>query len=740
MANESIWVEAKVTKKDSEGREWDVTIIGAQEATDLVTASGREYVRSKNGRLYAVEALQKSLPMWEGVKVYDNHLTQEEFEQKQGMRSVAKEWIGTIVAPYWEETTKQLRGVLKVVEAALAAKLKAAYEAGVLNTIGLSIDTFPIVGKEQILEGQAWPTIEGFNKILSVDLVAEPAAGGGFNRLIAANILQEQPTMNEEEIKALVANAVKAALAEMAPAAQPEAVATEPEAEPETEAALKDKMKGKKGKGQMMPGMEAEADEPDPAEQAAQAAAQEARLARCELALERKLNAAKLPEAFRAIVMGQFAGKVFEDAELDAAIKRVKEAQAAEDTSGRVADAGNGRQAITVGLNERDKFELAFLRMAMGNSEFKALEANTKDYVQERVPEAYRDWVKAGRQYDGYRRLSEWAYDILGGDYFSDPRAAEAVSTSGMTSIVKNTVNIILANDYSKRNEWWAPICRQEQADTIDDFTLVRTYGFTTLSTVNEGAAYTELNWVDEEETANFIKNGNYVGVTMETLLRDKVNVIRTIPNRLANSWFNTKSARAAAVFTTNTAAGPVLADTGALFNATAATGAGGHANLLTAALSYAAYGAAREAMRKQTDQYLGAGTRLMLRPKYMLVPVDLENTAVALRNSEKLPGSANNDINPYQNEFDVIAVPEWTDTNNWALAADPQVAPAIWDISLRGQQVPQLFTSDQETAGAMFTNDTLRYKVRLMSFRFSATYDCLPVSDFRPLHKSNCA
>jgi len=40
--------------------------------------------------------------------------------------------------------------------------------------------------------------------------------------------------------------------------------------------------------------------------------------------------------------------------------------------------------------------------------------------------------------------------------------------------------------------------------------------------------------------------------------------------------------------------------------------------------------------------------------------------------------------------------------------------------------------------AGAMFTNDTIRYKVRMYGQRFSSTYDCAPVADFRPLHKSN--
>ena len=133
-----------------------------------------------------------------------------------------------------------------------------------------------------------------------------------------------------------------------------------------------------------------------------------------------------------------------------------------------------------------------------------------------------------------------------------------------------------------------------------------------------------------------------------------------------------------------------------ALFNATALTGAGGHANLGTSALSFASFAAARAAMMKQTDQPLGVGARLGMRnaPKSLLVPVDLETTALQIRNSEQIPGSVNNDINPYYQKFEVVVVPEWTDTNDWALLADPAQVPCLWQLFLRGNRVPSLFTA----------------------------------------------
>jgi len=382
-----------------------------------------------------------------------------------------------------------------------------------------------------------------------------------------------------------------------------------------------------------------------------------------------------------------------------------------------------------------------FMRLLMGNRSFRELEHNDTHYVKERMTESYKAWTKNHRPDFGYRRVSEWVYDLLGGDPFTSQRAAESLTQSNMSSIVKNALNVMLAANYSMRTEWWAPIVIEEELDTIDQATLVRVYGMDTLDVVNEGTAYTEMTWRDDEETADFVKKGNYVGVTLETLLNDKLQVIRRIPERLATSWYNTLSALVAAVFTTNSKAGPVLSDTGALFNATAVTSTGGHANYLTTALSFTAYGALRTAMMKQTDMYSQAGTelgkRLLIRPKYLLVPVDLEQTALAIRESEEAPGSANWNPNTYRNEFDVIVVPEFTDATDFAAVGDPKQFPAIYLMFLRGRRVPELFTADSEIQGAMFTNDTLRYKVRLMTWRFSSTYDCAPVADWRPLHRS---
>jgi hypothetical protein len=463
--NTRLYFEAKL--KPAQGREWEVTIIGAKNANNVIKIGNRSFLRSDNGRLYDIKALKDSAAQWEGVKVFDNHLTQEEFERKQGMRSPANEWLGTIVKPRWHAGKNQLRGIFKVVEERLAAKLKSAWEQGVLNTVGLSIDTFPILGADEFVEGERLPVIEGFKKILSVDLVGDPAAGGGFNRLIAAQ-LREKSTMDDEatpevitrdDIGQMVSDAVAAALAAQA-----------------TEAEEVDSLSNEEVQEELDERELSQAElELQKVERKAKEARRETDLARTELMIERKLERAKLPEAFETAIRDQFAGRIVKAEDVDAAIKNLKEAQASLDPTGRVK--AGGAHEIVMGIDDSDRMELEFSRLMMGNQAFRQLEHAEDESVKERIADsaAYGSWLKAGKpDLPQYPRISSLLWDYFGGDPILNNRAMEAATTSTLTTVVKNTVNIMTANDYAKREMWWEPIVSTEEVDTIDDSTLAR--------------------------------------------------------------------------------------------------------------------------------------------------------------------------------------------------------------------------------------------------------------------------
>lgn len=61
-----------------------------------------------------------------------------------------------------------------------------------------------------------------------------------------------------------------------------------------------------------------------------------------------------------------------------------------------------------------------------------------------------------------------------------------------------------------------------------------------------------------------------------------------------------------------------------------------------------------------------------ILDPSIMVVPSELEPMAMRIRNSDKVPSSANNDDNIYQNRFEVLKWRKLTDANNWFLVVPP--------------------------------------------------------------------
>jgi hypothetical protein len=77
-----------------------------------------------------------------------------------------------------------VKATLKVIDEAVMKKLKNADEAGVLDAIGLSIDALG-TGRQAKVGDVMVQIIEKLTKAISVDVVADPAAGGKFSRMLA---------------------------------------------------------------------------------------------------------------------------------------------------------------------------------------------------------------------------------------------------------------------------------------------------------------------------------------------------------------------------------------------------------------------------------------------------------------------------------------------------------------------------------------------------------------------------
>ncbi len=347
--------------------------------------------------------------------------------------------------------------------------------------------------------------------------------------------------------------------------------------------------------------------------------------------------------------------------------------------------------------------------------------------------QSYFDWLfgaPGARLPPPELRRSDALYRAVTGDidyrgvFQPDHIAFAAATTTTLADLAVNAMNKVVLDLYTNLTayRWYELITAVQATDgTLHDMQWLQFGGLANLPVVAEGASYTELSVVDTKESSSFTKYGGYVGITDKMIRNSEIDRMQAIPRALTISAIRTRSAAIAAIFTQASGLGPTLAqDSVALFNAAHGS------NVQVTAYSIAAWKAARLECAKMAE--LGSSKSQVLWPKFLLVPVDLyDQTLIDFgygAGPGGYPGTPNNDVNPYAVDRPgdprpvPVAVPDWTDTNDWAYIVDPQVFPVICmaygdNPGGRSHPAPQLFSVTDPTSGLLFTNDTLPVKVR---------------------------
>jgi hypothetical protein len=541
--------------------------------------------------------------------------------------------------------------------------------------VGLSADLYAAY----YLDGDTRVASE-IRRVQSVDVVFDPAAGGAFDRVL--NSMKGGISMKDDKLTP------GATRSDSLPASQP------PQAE-ETRVATEVRLSNA-----------ALADQSSAAIEAAAKQAQDLLRAQCQTVLEGALTCCDLPRPMKETIRAQFSGRVFAPEALDTEISTYRTMLAGMLEDKVITGVGQALDAHSVSgmLTSLDRVQLAFERL-MGLP----------------IGEAHSDIPRLS----GIREL----YLLLTGDhdfygrFYPDRVRLSNVTTSSMTSVVKNVLNKVLLQAYNVRPRWWASVVYEEDFGSLNQVTWMKTGGIGALPTVSEGGAYTELDWSDAEETADFVKKGGYIGVTLEMMDRDDVGSVKRIPRELGNAAWRTLSTLVSNIFTSDSGTGPTMADSYHVFDAS------NHGNLLTTALSASAWDAVIQAVYQQTEP--GSSAPLAIRPQYLLVPIELERTALTILEQPWSDSDNKHYLEPRYNSGRVVVVPEWTDANNWAAVCDPNDCPGLC-IGYRYGREPELFVADDQTVGSMFTNDEMRIKCRF--------FVAVGVADYRPLHKSNVA
>ena len=304
-------------------------------------------------------------------------------------------------------------------------------------------------------------------------------------------------------------------------------------------------------------------------------------------------------------------------------------------------------------------------------------------------------------------------------------RAGGMLGTSDFSSLFANVATKRLRNAYDENAGTYAMWARRApNAPDFKSMSVIQLAGAPDLLQTNEAGEFKYGSMSDSGETYAVLTYGRIVSLTRQAIVNDD---LRAFERLVAAFGFAARRLENRLVYSQLTA-NANLADGGALFNATAVTTAGGHANLGTgggSVLQISSLTTARTAMRLQKGLQ---AEELNLAPSYLIVPAALEQTAYQMTSSNYVP-STKAEVNEFRTGGRTALTPivepvlDANSSTAWYLAAASSQVDTVEYCYLDGAEGPVI----ESEVG--FETDGVSYKCRL-DFAAKAI-------DFRGLYKS---
>lgn len=305
-------------------------------------------------------------------------------------------------------------------------------------------------------------------------------------------------------------------------------------------------------------------------------------------------------------------------------------------------------------------------------------------------------------------------------------------TTGSFSNLLLDAANKTLLAGYEEAPYTWSMWARD--AGTTADFKNLNRIRFSEMGTpemVPEGSPYPDAPMSDAKEVYKVNKYGNMFTVTWETVVNDDLDAISRIPAMQGAACRRLQNQAVYGVLTANAA----MADTGLLFNATAQTTAGGHANLATGAGAPAVATLNTAYISMMTKKGLRSDVILNIQPAFLIVPAAISATALQLLGSIADPSAGGSSTTGNSNTKNIygpngdrplkVIVEPLLDANSstaWYLAANNSQVDTVEITFLEGEQSPVLENEWD------FDKDVYKYKVR-QTFGVAAI-------DFRGLYK----
>lgn len=628
------------------------------------------YGDSANGRRYPETVMRAAAPLYEGAKAYDRH------------RDAAELRAGTIagLVGYYrnvEATEDGLEADLYLLPSAthaaeaLDASLALAAE-GMTPLIGVSHDVMATFRPIQD-GGRRLQEATAIVRVMSADLVSDPAAGGKPVRAVAGGTDPTTPAPETKTETRMDWKKLREALG-----------LPETATEADTYAALGKRLQ--EGTAPPAPGQQ-------PASAPARESAGEPKGSfLVGMMVREKVAAAKLPAKAVEAVTAALPDRVAE-ADVDAQIAAIKTAMG-------VLDIPDPTGTVQVGQESHEKKVKAL--DAMFDRNYREGYRSFRQAFVDITGKAPRSWDEDFARTILKESIGTWQFSSAG-------RAEESLTTASWDQVLGDSITRRMIAEYARPSlQTWRKIV--SDITSITDFRTLRRPrlgGYGVLPLVNQGAPYQPLTSPpDEEATYALAKRGGTEDLTLEMIANDDLGQITAIPRKLGLAAAQTLFRYVWDILPANAV---TTYDATALFHAT-------HGNTTaTVPLSQTNLSVLRRKMRQQTA-YGDAFDVLSIVPKTLVVPSALEEIAFQLATSAvAIPATAagaSNTPNLHQG-LDVAVVDYYSDADDWYLAADPTMVPTIEIGFYLGREDPELFTQADPTVGSMFDADKLTYKIR---------------------------
>jgi hypothetical protein len=291
-------------------------------------------------------------------------------------------------------------------------------------------------------------------------------------------------------------------------------------------------------------------------------------------------------------------------------------------------------------------------------------------------------------------------------------------SSSDFPLLFSNLAGKTLDAAYQEEPHTWRPIARQRNLPDFKNANDLIVAGALTPEPLLEGGEYKAGTLQEAQHTWKLATYARKVTVTRQAIINDDLSALERVPEMLGRGFRRLESNIIWALITGNAV---TSVDSVALFNSAHANVAGS-----TLSINTAGFNTARKAMRKQTDI---AGNTINLTPQFMMVPTDLEATALQfLFPTGFAPTARTGDSGPVVNAqvagMQLIVEPRLDgEADVFYLAASPGSVEGIVYGYLAGEEGPTVTTTEKRDPDGVEL---------LARFDFGAA-----VKDFRGFYRS---